>query len=240
MRKIEIKVKDIERETVKKYYGIKTAKEIADILECSVNRVYKINQIVIQKRLNVEINFNQKQEQVILSGILGDGNIKRNGRNYYYRETHAKKEKEYCEFKHNMLQPYISKGGFKISDKRDGQWGFQTINSPSLKEYKKMSKSEVIDRLDDFGLVLFLLDDGWKKTFGWNVSVCDFNQDERNLLIKKLNSVFNISSHEIKVDAVSITKDNIIPILKSMKKHIPHDIDIYKNKIENLIKKFKV
>ena len=42
--------------------------------------------------------------QIILSGLLGDGRLKRNGKyNYYYSECHALGEKEYLSWKFKNL-----------------------------------------------------------------------------------------------------------------------------------------
>lgn len=47
---------------------------------------------------------NDLQEQILLSGKLGDGNFKKNGlKNYYYRENHAEDEKQYLEWKMNVF-----------------------------------------------------------------------------------------------------------------------------------------
>ena len=44
----------------------------------------------------IQYDISGEKEQIILSGILGDGNLKKNGKtNYYYRESHSILEEEY-------------------------------------------------------------------------------------------------------------------------------------------------
>lgn len=238
-KKLEIKPTDEEIDFIYSNPDMKAA-DVAEILGKSINRIYRIRRVVIRKGLNEKFELNEKQKQIILSGILGDGNLKRNGSNYYYRETHAIKEKEYCKMKHDILSPFISKGGFHLTDKRDGQWGFQTRNSPTLKEYKKMTLIEVIDRLDKFGLIIYLLDDGWKRDAGWNLSVAALSQEEIDAVIEKYNKEFGTTCSEISYKTVSFRSSDMPLILPYMKKYIDNDIDIYKNKIKDLIDKFKV
>jgi len=216
---------------INKFYGIKTAKEIAKDLKISINRVYNLNRAVIGKMLNPKIKFNKKQEQVILSGILGDGNIKQNGRNCYYREGHAKTEINYCKFKYDILKPYITNCGFKIIDKRNDIYGFQTINTPSLLEFKNMKHTTVIEKINKFGLILYLLDDGWTKPSCWYLAVNSISIEDRKQLINKFNTEFGTEAHEIKNDVISFTKNDVIKILPFVKKYIPNDLDIYEKKI---------
>jgi len=239
-KKPEIKPTDNEIEYVTEWYGIKKAAEIADDLEISVNRVYNICRFIGFKHLNRNFLIMYDQEQIILGGILGDGNIKRNGSNYYYRESHSEKEKEYCYWKFKMLENLASKRGFGISDKRDGQYGFQTINSPAFKKYKKMSKSEVIDNLDILGALVYFLDDGWMKSTGFCLSTGILDENERELLKAKLDKLFRIDCHLIGNETLSVTKKDIIKLIKAFKKYIPHNIDVYRKKVQPLIDKFKV
>lgn len=186
--------------------------------------------------LNREINLSKLQEQIILSGILGDGNLKRNGRNYYYRETHSKKELEYCKFKHDILLPYISKGGFHLTDKRDGQYGFQTINSPTFSVYKKMEITDVIDKLNKFGLILYILDDGWINYKSYNLSTGIFDDSIIDLIIRKYNQEFNCQCFKInhKRKAISF-RGCMSQILPYFKEYIPSNIDIFKNKVQPML-----
>lgn len=237
---IEIAPKNYEIGIVKKWYGIKTAAEIAEMLSVPQSRVYKICEYLGMKESNPTVTFSEHQEQIILGGILGDGNIKRNGSNYYYREDHGRTELEYCYWKMEQLEPYISKGGFHITDKRRNQMGFQTVNSPTFSEYKHMETIEVINALDETGAVVYLLDDGWARDTGFCLSTGSFDRETENALVAKLNEIFDTNATVISHQTISFHKSDMPNLLAAMNRVIPHDIDIYKKKIKRLTEKFKV
>lgn len=237
---IEISPKNYEIGIVKKWYGIKTAREIADMLLVSENRVHSICRFLGLKENNLTVSLSHDQEQIILGGILGDGNIKRNGSNYYYRESHGRTELEYCYWKMEQLEPYISKGGFHITDKRDNQMGFQTINSPTFSTYKSMETVDVINALDEVGAVVYLLDDGWAKQTGYCLSTGSFDRETEIILVNKLNEIFDTHASVITNQTISFHKADMPKLLLAMKRVVPKDIDIYKKKLKPLIEKFKV
>ena len=241
MRKnVEIAPKNYEIGIVKKWYGIKTASEIADMLLVSTNRVYNICKYLGMKELNPSVTLSEHQEQIILGGILGDGNIKRNGSNYYYRETHGRTELEYCYWKMEQLEPYISKSGYHITDKRGNQMGFQTINSPTFSQYKHMETIEVINALDETGAVVYLLDDGWARDTGFSLSTGSFDRDTEYILVEKLNEIFDTHASVISHQTIAFHKADMPNLLSAMNRVIPKEIDIYKKKIKRLTDKFKV
>lgn len=239
-KQVEIAPKNYEIGVVKKWYGVKTAAEIAEILGVPQNRVYNICRYLGMKEENQSVTFSHHQEQIILGGILGDGNIKRNGSNYYYREAHGKTELEYCYWKMEQLEPYISKGGFHVTDKRDGQMGFQTVNSPTFSKYKGMETVEIINSLDALGATVYLLDDGWAKPAGYCLSTGSFDRETEILLVEKLNEIFDTSATVVSNHTISFHKSDMPNLLSKMKEVIPDDIDIYKKKLKPLIEKFKV
>lgn len=241
MRKnVEVKPKNYEVGIIKKWYGIKTAAEIAEMLSVSTNRVYTICTYLGLKELNQTVTFSSHQEQIILGGILGDGNIKRNGSNYYYRESHGRTELEYCYWKMEQLEPYISKGGFHVTDKRDNQMGFQTVNSPSFSTYKSMTTAEVIQALDETGAVIYLLDDGWAKDVGYSVSTGSMDRETETILVNKLNEIFDTNASVVSYQTICFHKSDMPNLLSAMNRVIPKDIDIYNKKIKRLTEKFKV
>ena len=191
--------------------------------------------------MNKELFLTQKQEQILLSGKIGDGNFKRNGSNVYYRETHSVREKEYCKWKHDILIPNISKSGFHITDKRDGQWGFQTINSPTLRYYRSLSISETITKLDKFGLLVLILDDGWMSRNHLMLSTGKLSSDEIDLLLNQYYKEFGIKPHLVGIKRKDISfSDCTEPLFPYFKSYFPNNIDVFEKKVKPFRNKFKV
>lgn len=240
MKKLpEVKPTETEAEYIKSHYGNMKAQDMADALGISINRVYNICRKLELTRSDVRILFTHKQHQVIIAGILGDGNIKRNGSNYYYRETHSKKERGYCEWKSEILSSMLSKAGFHLTDKCDGQFGFQTINSPSFRWYKKLTTTEVIDELDSFGACIYLLDDGWAKSPGYCLSTGTMDHDAEEYLCDRLNCVLGTSATVIGHNTISFKKDSMKALTKAMIRNIPSNLDVFERKIQPLVDKLK-
>lgn len=192
-------------------------------------------------KLNNTFELTPVQNQVVLAGILGDGNLKRNGSNYYYRETHGKKELGYCAWKCSLLEPFISKSGFHLTDKRDGQMGFQTRNSPTFKQYKQLSTEAVIAGLTQFGLCLYLLDDGWRSYSHLVLSGGTLSDEQLSLLSHQFGSEFGVYPKIIgdvrhDLSFAGCTKE----LLPAFKTFVPQDLDVFKRKIQPLLTKFKV
>ena len=79
------------QQTIAELHGTKKAKDLADMFGVTVNQVYDIGiKFNVANKLNQVFDISGLQEQMILSGILGDGILKKNGRyNYYYSEYHG-------------------------------------------------------------------------------------------------------------------------------------------------------
>lgn len=192
---------------------------------------------------NPIFHLNSLQEQIILGGKLGDGNFKPNGKkNYYYRESHASDEYEYLLWKMNALgKDIIAKGGIYPIKKQgynvQQPYGFSTKTSPTFIQYAEMSLLDTISLLDEKGLIIFMLDDGWfsKHTKAGNFCISGgiLNYDELLKLCSQFE-IFNIKDvhivgkQRLEISIPSINNQKLFEMATSF---IPRDIDI-------MIKKF--
>ena len=96
--------KEIEQKIIQEYGKVK-AKVLAEKYNITLSQVYDVGRRNgLTRKNNPIFTFSEISNQIILSGILGDGRLKRNGKkNYYYSECHALGEKEYCVWKHEQL-----------------------------------------------------------------------------------------------------------------------------------------
>lgn len=103
----------------------------------------------------------KETEQILLSGYLGDGSFNKNGRNYTF-STNCKHQ-EYIYYKGSYLEKDVRiriktklNKGFKITEITQ----LYTINHPRITGIAKMSLEEVLANLTEFGLALWIYDDG--------------------------------------------------------------------------------
>ena len=197
--------------------------------------------------LNPIFNIKDVQHQILVSGKIGDGNFKKNGINYYYRETHSIKEKEYLLWKYNQMKNITTKKTYhhpKRNENQNDQISFQTRNSPTFEKYAKMSNKEAIDEMDELGFILLVLDDGWCRrytnSFGYAISVAGITHKEQMQLLDKIQNVFKINCKMLGLEKenngyIAINSKEAPKILHMILKYFPKDMDIIKNKFQHFI-----
>lgn len=180
----------------------KTAPQLHEETGASLHQIYDVyKRRGMTNKLNQEIHIDYLMDQIILSGIMGDGRIKQNGKsNCYYSECHALGEKEYCEWKMKQLgdltkntQLYGKNNNNEHSDAVE----FTTKTTPSLNKYRDMKYDliPVVNQLNEEGLVLYLLDDGWRNGRSLNLTTGHLAEEIQNSIVNRYNEIFNISCH---------------------------------------------
>lgn len=231
-----------QQEYVKKNYGEKPATVIAKDLNVSIYSVYNYaRRTKISKHLNPSFDITDRQEQIILGGILGDGSFKKNGSNYYYRECHATPEQGYMQWKFNELYDLTTKRMYDIPNRgvnQHAQIGIQTVNTPSLTRYAEMSIDEVIEEISELGLMVWFLDDGWirknSKVCSYGVSAASFNDEQVEMLLRKAES-FGLYGHVVgSKKELSFVSGNNSRLKELMYRYFPMDLDIIRKKINDL------
>lgn len=130
----------------------------------------------------------EQQKQVIYSGILGDGSLRK------HRLTFNSVHKEYMEFKFSILKNYCGtevKGRNNLGYKKDSMiYEFSTLSIDINKELSRVDYiKESIENLNEFGIALLMYDDGsrHKKYNFYNINTHALSDYHQGLLIKKLN-----------------------------------------------------
>lgn len=191
---------------------------------------------------NPEFTLTPKQHQIILGGIIGDGNLKKNGNNYYYRECHAIPEREYLEWKFNELGE-VTTGHLQEIPARvptqNPQVGFQTKCSPTFIKYAKLTKSEVISQMNELGVLIWMLDDGWLSKNCKNNLICiakgTLTEEESNLMIDKLYECGLYASIQKSRGDFRLYYANNRRIKDLTYTYLPRTMDIVEKKINGLI-----
>lgn len=109
------------------------------------------------------LNLNNEQKQLVLSGILGDGciTISKHANKSAIISFNSSKL-EYIQFKQKIFEGHSSdirtsmNRGYKLNEIHS--FSTRTINE--IYEIGKYSIEEILNNLDDFGLALWVYDDG--------------------------------------------------------------------------------
>ena len=148
-------------------------------------------------------------------------------------------EKDYLKWKFENLGDLTSKTVIYPKNANNGfvdAVEFTTLTTPSLTPYLDYDKTKAISELDELGLLIHLLDDGWFAPSGkegrFCVCVSNWSDSERELLVSKWKEVFGIdaSVHGIKRKDVGFTKKDNPIILKAFLKYFPIELDILQKK----------
>lgn len=160
------------------------------------------------KYFNREYGRNEHiRHQVLLGSKLGDGYFQRvkNGK-YVYRESHGLGEFEYAAWKYLILDDMTD--GMSIITKNHGQAveiSTSTRVSDKIKKYAEMSFDDVIKDIDIYGLLVYIMDDGW---YSNHSKMGNFIVGSKKLDICSKNKIANkFSEYHIKTNIIGRRKD---------------------------------
>ena len=151
----------------------------------------------------------QRQEQVLLGTLLGDGFLEQNGRNVRLKIDHGAKQKAYVfwlyeEFKTIAQQPYQLLFQDKRNDKIYEHWRFATYSLPLLNPWRqlfyqngrKIISSKIFELFSPLSLAVWYMDDGFRRTDCKGLYLCTsaYSMEEQYLLQKYLKKRFHIQT----------------------------------------------
>lgn len=239
-----------EKNEIANIYGSITAQEISDMYKCSINQVYGVAKSRnLTRKQNKVVEITERMNQILLSGIIGDGRFKKNGKyNVCYSECHGETEYGYLEWKFKELEGLTRESSIYYKNANNGHSiakEFTTLTTPSLIKYHSMvDKVEIINQLNELGLLLHLLDDGAFQpyTCGKNgrFTICTYSweDNERIALANRWENLTGISFKEYGVKRVELgasSSENKM-ILDLALKYFDKDLDIIQKKFGIIMK----
>lgn len=185
---------------------------------------------------------NKIQYELIMFGRLGDGHIDKRENEPMYIESHSEGERDYIFWKYSILkdlcnnEPKRYESRYKSfgSEKKYMCQPFYRLNTRTinhLKEIRNMKRIDIIKRLNEFGLSLHILDDGYRDKL-WELCLAEYTDEEVELYLNICKEKFGIygkrekDNRYVRFDAPSSRKIDEIIL-----KNIPNDLDIIHKKI---------
>lgn len=182
-----------------------------------------------------------KQRDLIKFSLLGDGCISDTG---FFIVSHSEKQKDYLYWKYEMLKDLCShEPSYYEGADRDFHgkvyycksfYRFNTRKLNNLLELRNKPVAEIINELDEFGLSIWMLDDGSRDSC-WELCVASYTDEEKKAILNKLHEMGlksallrNCDNRYLRLNADdSRTLDTIIL------RNIPNNLDIIQDKIIN-------
>ena len=224
---------------IRELYSNHTIKEIVELTGYSDGKVrYSISKQKLNKQ-KPELFLNNVQEQLIIGSMLGDGNIKCNGKNgSYFRVGNT--DIEYVEWKASIMQQHITAAGIvrveARAPKQKAQYWFSTKTYQTMYTYNELTTLELLDKVNDVGLTIWLLDDGWKSYNHMCIACERFSKEELEYACSILKEKFNISAHVIgtKRKSISISPESNDIVKNIVQSVLPKTTDIVARKVNSL------
>ena len=225
-----------------------TMEQMAEEANCSLRVIkkwcsekYRLNLFTYSENKKLT----ELQKQLIMFSLLGDGHITNNNERPIYIESHAENQKEYLFWKYNILKDICSNipkyyppeiRHFKNGDSLcQSGYRFNTRIIDDLKDIKNMSSSEIIMNINEFGLSIFLLDDGDRTKCNWRLCMAEYTEEEKQLFIDICKEKFSLLPHIINSDNryLLFNAEDSREIDNIILRNIPNSLDIIQYKIVN-------
>ena len=178
------------------------------------------------------LSFSQHQLMLLIGTLLGDGYLDRTTRGYSLRIHHGVSQKEYVDFKYQLLHSFVNS-----PPKRSGKaYYFRTVSHPFLIQLRKqfyIGQKKIIPKqflesnFDPFAFAIWIMDDG---AADWNqlrLNTQSFDHKENLWLTQFLQAKFGITATinqdkgkyrlRIRASSMPILKNLVLPyIIPSM------------------------
>jgi len=185
--------------------------ELASVIGKSPNALrIKASRLGINKEITsirLELELTSIEKQVIIGGLLGDLSCRISATSIYARLEggHCERQKDYMFWKINLLQRLM----FNVGRTAIGAYLYQSRNFKALNEYYTLFYSkgyksinrEILNLLDDFGLLIWYLDDGsyHKRDHCIYLYTNSFSLEEQNIISRWFVQKYNIKPRIIKI-----------------------------------------
>lgn len=199
---------------------------------------HKLNEFTRQNYLTI----NDIQHDLIIGSILGDGHITKRENSPMFMVSHAENQKEYLYWKYFLLENLCKNEPVKLNEKeisirgklynRQNQYRFYTRCITELSKFKKLSLEDVINKLNEFSLSVFILDDATRGDSNWLLCVAALTEHDKELLINICFKYFSLNCHLQKdIRYLLFDSESSKKIDNMILRNIPNELDIIKEKI---------
>jgi len=195
-----------------------------------------------QEYRQIHKQLSDKQKDLIIGSMLGDGHIDKRETQPIFIVVHAENQKDYLYYKYELLKEFCN-----ISPTRQ-EAGFREFNGKlypcqatyrictriqdCFLEYRGKTYTYLLNLMNEFSFSIWMLDDGYRSNSNWELCICEYTEEDINNALNIFKDKFGLVGklkkdiRYLMFDAVSSRKIDAIIL-----KNIPSELDIIKNKI---------
>ncbi|MBI2653129.1 hypothetical protein HYX00_06695 [Candidatus Woesearchaeota archaeon] len=192
---------------------LKTNKELrifAQKYDIYKNSARDLLKLVLKWNLDIQENpllfLKQTEHDLIIGSLLGDASIRQRERNSCFRFTHSIKQKEYAQWKANILKEFevseFREVQRKVNNKYSNFIDFATKTHPVFNYYRELfykNNSKIVDKaslehLNPRSLAVWVCDDGSFSKKQEYIILCtnSFNIEEHKIMKEFFNKKFGL------------------------------------------------
>ena len=179
------------------------------------------------------------QREIIIGSIVGDGHIAKNNS---FIISHCESQKDYLYWKYEILQSvcltppsYYPSTIKKMGGKEyccQPSYRFNTRLLDELGEINSIPVIEIINNLSELQFSIWMLDDGSRQEYRWQLCLAPYSDEEKTAFVKKmgewgLSPKFHMGDDRYADFCVHDARK----IDKIILRHLPEDLDIIQDKI---------
>ena len=219
--------------------------EMASEAKCSMRVIEKWcseRHRLTQEYRQVHKKLNDKQKDLIVGSMLGDGHIDKRESQPIFIVVHAENQKDYLYYKYELLKEFCN-----ISPTKQAA-GFREFNGKlypcqatyrictriydCFLEYRGKTYTHLLNLMNEFSFSIWMLDDGYRSSSNWELCICEYTEEDINNALNIFKDKFGLVGkfkkdiRYLMFDAISSRKIDEIIL-----KNIPNELDIIKNKI---------
>ncbi len=142
-----------------------------------------------------ETSLTPLEKEVLIGCLLGDGTLSQSGQHYRLRVEHSSKDREYVEWKYDLLRRLcISKIQYVSNhiSLRFGTVGHSEITELRKSWYQPLKQIPASLILTPLMVAIWFMDDGTKHGETVDISVHCFSEGSLKLLVSQLEEVYSI------------------------------------------------
>lgn len=209
------------------------------------NKNIKLGIYNVRKIKKIPEKFTQKQNDILIGSMLGDGWLSPKKNNSYLRINRSIKDLEYLEYEYLIFNEFINQPikHYKSKNKYN-LVSFATLSSNLFSEYRDIwypNNTKIIPNnltLNNDIIGIWFCDDGCfvkrSKKFYLDIATNGFSKNDTEMLADKLNnfyscSYFTIKKHDLKSNndygyKISANAEGSLFFYEQIKKYIPKEM----------------
>ena len=193
---------------------------------------------------NPRILLSEEQHNVIIGMLLGDGSLRKRGKNTLFRVEHSEKQKDYLFWIHDLFSEFtLSKPkSYMHKNHKYASHSFTTFAHPLFNYYyglfykdgRKQVNEEILNQITPQGLAMWISDDGSYCNSIKDMILCtnSFSLEEHKLMqkyfLEKWGLNCSIRFRDGKYYYLTFYKKDTGKLIDLIKDHIPVDNMRYK------------